>query len=61
MELLHKFLKVQLNEKIGECPIKLRKLIKIVKILLEQPSILFIDQKALEFSWQSYFEVLDIM
>lgn len=60
-KLLNRFLRVQLNEKIGEYPIKLRKLIKLTKVLLEEPSLLFIDQKALEFSDQPYDFILEIL
>ena len=52
---------IHLNEKIGEFPIKLRKLIKITKILLDKPAVIFIDQKALEFTDQKYDEILGIM
>lgn len=43
------FLNIELNEKIGEYPIRLRKLLKAIKVLLDKPKILIIDQKALDF------------
>lgn len=55
------FLEKELNEKIGEFPIKLRKLLKAVKALLDKPKILIIDQKALDFdSSKNFGEMLKI-
>ena len=46
---LVEFIETNFNSKINEYPIRLRKLIKIAKALLEKPEIVLIYQEALEF------------
>jgi len=60
-EKLTTFLNTEFNSRMFEFPLKLRKLIKVAKLILDRPELILIDQVALEYGDLEVFEILQVL
>jgi ABC-type Fe3+/spermidine/putrescine transport system ATPase subunit len=61
LSFLKGFLDNKLSGKDNELPIRIRRLIKIVKVVLDQPRLLLLDQKALLIKGVDYVEMFELV